>query len=395
MKKMLFLLLGVFVSLAGMKRPAEFEKEEIKKQAVEQSVKKVPLPQLSEAVRSFIDNLHKQANLKNLPRDILAQILKDLAKAKVIGGTEEQKLYTAIANIRYFMYVFPQFFKDVQINGDIILELARRYAQGNGIKVAVALATSGAGEWLKAYVSDNAARNRALAAELVHAAENGQLGTVRFILQYVPQVVNVGYREDITALIAAALQNRIAIVERLLQVPGINVNAQTQNGSTALMIVSENGHTAVVQQLLQIPGINVNLQNPNGATALMYAAEKGYTAVVQQLLQAPGINVNLQTQEGFTALMLAAKNGHASVVEGLLQRPGINVNAQNRNGATALLVAAHAGHTAIVQRLLQVPGINVNARTRNGRTALRVTRQSNNPNKEAIIKLLVDHEAIE
>jgi ankyrin repeat protein len=71
------------------------------------------------------------------------------------------------------------------------------------------------------------------------------------------------------------------------------------------------------------------------------------------------------------------------------------VNLQNAQGFTVLMYAAYNGHTAIVERLLAVPGINVNWRANNRSTALKVALGSKSPNKDAIIKLLKDHGAVE
>ena len=356
-KKLLVLALLIFFPLISMrKRP----NEEIAEQKVEE-------PKVARTTEPAQEQPVARGQLSN---EMGAEILKNLAKAKSTGATLEQKLYNAVASIRNFMNAFPQFYGDEKINGELIRELANRYALGNQIKVATALATTGAGQWMAKFIDTDIQKRAFLTAQFVNAAENGDAGRLRFIITFVPQIINQGIGDSVTALMAAALNGHTVIVNQLLQVPGINVNMQTYAGGTALMFASQKGYTAVVERLLQAPGINVNLQNQHGGTALRTAAFNGHTAVVERLLQVPGINVNLQNSENDTALMMAAENGHAVIVERLLQVPGINVNLQKREGATALMLAAQNGHTAVLEKLLAVPGINVNLQNQRGITSL-------------------------
>ena len=405
MRRRSLICLGFIVcSITAMrKRPLSPEHpapEEMQEADLASKAQKVVAPQaqkeLSEQTKAQIEWLKGLAERGEFSDEVAAEILKNLVKVKVKGATEEQKLYNAIANIRAFMEAFPKFYGDVKINEYLIKELARRYMNNSVRQVAIALATTGAGHWLADHVGNNPRAKANLGYDLVQMAAFDQLGTVRFILTYIPQIVNEKGRDGLTALIAAAVHNNAAIVERLLHVPDINVNAQDQDGATALIEAANNGHAAVVKKLLQAAAINVNAQNHKGVTALMLAAQNGHTVVVDQLLQVAGINVNAQSQQGATALILAAQNGHTPIVDRLLQVAGINVNAQSQNGATALILAAAKGNKVIVERLLQAPGLNdVNVRSFQGFTALGYARRSNSPNKDEIIKLLIDHSATE
>lgn len=437
------MLMAVVISADAMemppvskKRPSEEEQpasaQKVKREAEQAAIIREPAVQmeaqreLSPEVQKAVAYLRAIAQQGAFPNEIAAQILQNLAKVKVTGATEAQKLYNAIANIRNFMAAFPQFYGDVGINGYLIQELAKRYMPDAPMNVAIALATTGAGQWLATFVGTDANRKGGMVNHLIHAAHIGELGKIRFILSYFPDLVNEidihqatalrtaalqghqaivkqllqmpgininAHNQGVRALMIAAQNGRIGIVERLLQVPVINVNAQNQNGDTALILAAENGHTAIVERLLQVPGIDVT--HNQGNLALIRAAEKGHAAVVEPLLQVPGIDVNAQDQRHHTALMFAAYNGHEAVVKRLLQVPGINVNAHNPSRFTALILATTMGKKAVVERLLQAPGIDVNIRTTNGYTALGLARQSNNPNKDAIIKRLIDFGGID
>jgi ankyrin repeat protein len=337
----------------------------------------------------------------DLPADVRGIILNLLVNAP--GRTNSARLQAAAETIRNFMTLnrsMRGYLDNEAINGYLIQQLAQRYTGGNLVEAAVALRTAAGGRWLATQIQQMPAgeqKNKMVTIAgllLYQAAGDGDLGSASFLLRFLPTIVNYAANGN-SALIHATDNGHTAVVERLLAVPGINVNFQTAQTDTALMVASKKGHTAIVERLLAVPGINVNYQNQLGGTALSGASHNGHTAIVERLLAAHGINVNLQNAQGATALMFAAQDGHTAIVERLLAVPGINVNLQNAQGFTVLMYAAYNGHTAIVERLLAVPGINVNWRANNRSTALKVALGSKSPNKDAIIKLLKDHGAVE
>lgn len=356
---------------ASKKRPAEEEQpapsQKLKRESETAAVIREPVAQmetqreLSPEVQEHINYLRALAQRGEFPNEIAAQILKNLANVKVAGATEDQKLYNAIANIRAFMEAFPQFYGDVGINEYLIRELDKKYMHNALFKVAIALATTGAGQWLVGYVGTDDIKKAGIVDYLHAAVEKGELGNMRFILKYFPQWIN---------------------------------EKNPLSGFTALGLAVKQEHPHVVKELLNSPQLNIN-RDDQGSFALWLASNKGQLVIVEQLLQAPGINVNAQTPVTGPALMIAAENGHRAIVDRLLQVPGVNVNAKTSSGHTALMLAAYKGHTAVVDRLLQARGINVNSRTPQGITALRFARQSKSPNKDAIIKRLIEFGAIE
>lgn len=317
--------------------------------------------ELSEEIQKQIKWLKGLAERGEFSNEVASRILLNLAKVKMRGGTEEQKLYNAIESIRAFMEAFPQFYGDKQINKELIEELANKYTGGQRTVVALALATQGAGQWLVEFVGSDDYRISILVNELVKAAKHNQLGKINFILTYFPQIINKRDSEGLTALITATVYGRMPIVERLLKVPGIDVNADDKEKGTALIAAVFNNHPAIMERLLQVSGININAQNNDGSTALIMAIEYNRTAIAERLLQVPTINVNAQDTEGFNALMHAV----------------------------------FKGDMAIVKKLLQISDINVNGRAQDGTTALTLAHVSSSPNKQAIIKLLEAHGATE
>ena len=217
MKKVIVVLILINFSLSAMKRPG---------QEIEEVVPKVPKKELSQEVQEKIKLVRELAEKGEFSDEISAEILKNLAKVKVRGATEEQKLFNAIANIRNFMEAFPQFYGDVPINSAIIEELAKHYFPNGQIKVAIALATTGSGQWLALYVGNDMARKKIAGHELIYAAEYGKLATIRFIFIIFLRLLMKKIVVKNSSLMYAAESGYIAEVDRLLQVPGINVNAQ-------------------------------------------------------------------------------------------------------------------------------------------------------------------------
>ncbi len=255
--------------LVAMKRPAEQPSAPEPEMAAKSSGKK-QRPERKKVSRSQIEaqvkRLKEQAERGEIPNELLLQTFKDLVSVEMEGATEEQKLFNAIAGIRSFMGVFPTFFSDVKTNEYFIDELAKRYAGDDKIKVAIALATAGAGQWLAAAVNDpNHPLYKIKAGYyLVDAASRKELGTVRFILTYAPMVINDKGINESTALMFAAENGDLPMVEVLLKTQGIDINAKNKQGHTALIYAVMNNRLAIVDRLLRIQGAggtDVNAQN--------------------------------------------------------------------------------------------------------------------------------------
>ena len=184
--------------------------------------------------------------------------------------------------------------------------------------------------------------------QLISAAKNGQIETVKSLLKIPSIDVNAVNEDGYTALIVAAANGQIEIVERLLVAPGIDVNHAGQYGNTALISAAVNGQIEIVGRLLAAGGIVVNHASQNGNTALTLAVDRGYTEIVKRLLAAPDIEINVASEDDNTALILAAKNGQAGVVEHLM-RSGANVYLKSVSGNTAITIAASLGHVSVLE----------------------------------------------
>ena len=138
----------------------------------------------------------------------------------------------------------------------------------------------------------------------------------------------------------------------------------------------------------------LTLPFPGNTTSIHSTAEKGDdTAFIEQLKQ--GAAPNQRDKQRNTPLILASRVGHFSKVKILLSteegRNGINF--KNKSGETALISAAKNGHEEVVKLLLENgPKVNLTDSKHNN-TALMAAIQSSFPNKDRIVKSLLQRKA--
>ena len=341
MKNYVIYLLFFFVSSFAMKHPRE---EEIIEPAKKQKVEA------------------EKAALEQLPKELKELITSYLLSAP--GATKTAQLYNAAQNIRNLLMTskaFARLLNDVDFNGYIINEFARRYTDNNIIKAALALATSGASAWLRANLFQQPVRGEFDIA-LITAIKNNEEGQLQFLVQSVPENIRVVYfsqigPEDDSLLHYAAQFNKPNLVKKLVRI-GISPNSQNRFALTPLLVASKNGYDQVIKQLLET-GADVNKSSPEYVTALYLASEAGHLNVVKLLL-----------------------HYHA------------DANKARTNGVTPLMLASYYGFVEIVKLLLNAEA-DVHKERLDGKTALHAAQESASPNKEEIIKLLHEHGAVE
>jgi hypothetical protein len=148
--------------------------------------------------------------------------------------------------------------------------------------------------------------------ELIRASGQGDIGTVRRLLERGANVNTRDKESGWTPLMAAALSGSIDVVKLLVE-KNAHVNAQDKFFWTPLMIASRAGHLDIVRVLLDA-GANVNAKTNAGYTALMAAAKQGHADIVKLLL-ARGADVHARDQLGWRAITLAERNGHEDIVK--------------------------------------------------------------------------------
>ena len=409
LRKLLLISLVGFSSVWAMKRPIEeITPEEIIPDIEPEKIAKTEAMPQTEA----------DFTLEAMPNEVKVAIMSFLVTAP--GRTAQAKLDAAVENIRNFFMTnkaFAEFLSDEATNAMLIDELAKRYTGGNKVAAALALRTIGAGKWLeKNYIT--LINHPRIHTSFMQAVNTNDLLLVNFILKYIPHalLVNTFTYRGITPIYIAIQNNNSAMIDALIAAganvnqptsgitplmlsirfgqsaiadkliaAGADVNKSDNQGITPLMIAAQYEHPDIVEKLLAAQADVTKVWLPSGHTALMEAAKNGNLAIIGQLLKA-GANIDTVTKDGSTALMYAIqKNKTRAAVQ--LINAGADVNKQTPKKLTALTIAAYQGDKEIVERLL--------AAKANTNGALRTARLSKSPNKEAIIKLLIDHGATE
>ena len=153
-------------------------------------------------------------------------------------------------------------------------------------------------------------------------------------------------------LLEAAKNGDVATVRSLLQ-GGADPNTAGGDGVSALHLAAEHGNLEIVQLLLRA-GAAVDAKTRIGAyTPLHLASGAAQEPVVSALLQAGADAGAVTTTTGVTPLHLAAAALHGEGAVRALVSSGAAVNARERvAGQTPLMFAASAGRTPAVRELL-------------------------------------------
>lgn len=222
-----------------------------------------------------------------------------------------------------------------------------------------------------------------------------------------------------TALLIAALENSENIALKLIAA-GVDINKQNKSGDTALIWAVSKKNETLVNALIAAK-VDLNVQNNDGNTALLFAARENSQNIAIKLIAA-GADVNRKNNKGEIPLAWAIYKNNESIVSALIAaRAADNTNAdavleyawQFANRQTiqaifsshllknkkvdfnlALPIAALYGNLDAVQFMIE-QGADVNKSRYRSESALTIARKLDSPNKDAIIKILLDHGAKE
>lgn len=157
-------------------------------------------------------------------------------------------------------------------------------------------------------------------------------------------------------LLQAASEGDLGTVRRLARLPVDVDGACPEDGWTALILAAKNGHVEVARFLCEA-GADRNKQACGGASPLSVAASNGHLEMVRLLCES-GADKDLHTCGGATALWIAARNGHLQVVR-LLHEFGADKNRATPGGVKPMSVAARNGHLEVVRFLCGAEGDKV------------------------------------
>jgi len=221
---------------------------------------------------------------------------------------------------------------------------------------------------------------------LIKATRNGDLETVKQLLQAGTDIDAVYFRLNVTLLHVAAAEGHVEVVKYLLT-QGADVHTINRDGMTPLHCgtagtchiedpgpllahgkrPAANPNLTSVVRLLLAAGAEVDATSRYGHRPLHLAAAFGRPEILDELLSA-GADLKARDELGRQALHWAARRDHPAVVARLLEA-GAKPDERGSGGGTALHAAASANSLKVTQLLLS-EGADVNATDDNGRTAL-------------------------
>ncbi|CAE7811133.1 mask, partial [Symbiodinium sp. CCMP2456] len=220
-------------------------------------------------------------------------------------------------------------------------------------------------------LSDELSKSAKVAEELVSSAGQGQLQTLRLLIEArADKDLRQSYYGR-TALIYSASQGQVEVVRFLLECRA-NLNAaDNQMRNTALEHASARGHAEVTRLLLEagarsrkefglacsqghvevVEKLLVAGRPVDSDAGLIHAASESRETVARLLLKA-GADVDIEDDYCRTALMHAARGGDFAMFS-LLLEASADACVIDSGGDTALISASTHGHVEIVRRLLE------------------------------------------
>ncbi|CAH1130074.1 unnamed protein product [Ceutorhynchus assimilis] len=146
-----------------------------------------------------------------------------------------------------------------------------------------------------------------LQRQFLEAAENGDLQTIKTLLDQDPDLINTTDKDKYTALHRACYSGHLEVVKYLVK-NGADIGAKTEMQWEPLHSCCQWSHVGCAAFLIQC-GANVNALSEGGQTPLHIAATHGKNYdTVQLLLMHPYINPSLKNNSGETATDLARRS---------------------------------------------------------------------------------------
>jgi hypothetical protein len=213
------------------------------------------------------------------------------------------------------------------------------------VRFVAALAVAGIA--LVATMTNRARADANADSALIAAAEQGDVGTVRQLLQ-AGAAVDTRDRAGRTALLAATQSNRVEAARALIAA-GADVNAKDGIQDSPYLYAGAEGRNEILKMTLAA-GADLKSVNRYGGTALIPAAHHGHPETVRILL-GTAIDKDHVNNLGWTALLEAVILGDGAAVHtdivGQLVAAGANVNIADRDGVTPLAHARRLGFATI------------------------------------------------
>lgn len=176
---------------------------------------------------------------------------------------------------------------------------------------------------------------------LLYAADNGEIITVRDLIEVQRADINYTDFYGVTSLMFAAQMGHDLIVQYLVD-KSADVNIKSTDFKfTALISAVKNDHLKSAEILIR-NGANIDDADVFGRTALHYAAMYGFTQTADMLMYYDA-DVNVCDVIGFTPLCYAVQNGFEDIVM-LLKLEGADAGIMLKDSSDLFHLAASSGN---------------------------------------------------
>lgn len=343
MKLRILLFIFVSTSLGAMEGlPRKRSAQEV----VEQDAPKTP--KVTEEI------IYPLASLPGLPNELQVTIAGYLLDAP---GQNNYKLLNAANNIRNLFMLnkrYQQLLDDVDLSGNIIKELARRYTNNDLVHAAITFNTNAASKWLAHFINQSLvgpdgsilpleslqgdARNlyEDIQRALDFAINNNRLDIVRFLLAHQPKLADWHVNSIRFNVSDKFPLLEIALYKQDPQLVGILFRAGAQITDAIVTSAAANDSTFPLKQLKDV-GTNLNTLY-DGESLFHFATSED---VIKYLVE-QGVPIDTENTKGVTALQQAIYSAQFSIAN-LLLKYGADPNIQNDFGDRAL-------HSALIKK---------------------------------------------
>ena len=187
--------------------------------------------------------------------------------------------------------------------------------------------------------------------DIYEAAKNGDVDTIRNILEKNPKLLDVPNRYGFTPLHQAVIYGQKKMIVYLIgkgaDIKGKNIALRGWTPLQSALFAYNND----ISDLLVAHGALKELDHEEGLTYLYLAASSGNVSLIAKLIET-GIPAAVRNKYGETSLHKAAVNGHIAAA-GVLLENGAAINAKNLKGEAPIHVAELSGKKEMVAFLKQ------------------------------------------
>jgi 7,8-dihydropterin-6-yl-methyl-4-(beta-D-ribofuranosyl)aminobenzene 5'-phosphate synthase len=220
-----------------------------------------------------------------------------------------------------------------------------------------------------------------LAQDILKAAQQGDIDTVKKLLNKNPDLLKTKDENGITPMHVAANGGHKEIIELLLS-KGADANIKDNNGRTPLFFAAGNGSIDICTLLIE-KGAQVNVANKYDRTPLLYAIWRNHKDLAEFLID-KAAEINFKDTDGYTPLHYVSMEGQKDIADMLISK-GVDILVTDNSGHTPLHMAAYYGQSAIVE-LLVTKGVDINIKDKGDDTPLHGAAW--NGNKETVELLI-------